>query len=42
MRGLSTKEKSVLWQLATGSKSTKNNPYDKQWGQKVIDARNKE
>lgn len=42
MCGLTNEDRAVLWQLATGSKSTKNNPYDKQTGQKVIDARNKE
>lgn len=40
MSGLHTKEqKAALWQLATGSKSAKNNPYSREIGQKVIDAR---
>ena len=35
-----TKEqKGVLWQMATGSKSTKNNPYSKSAGQKWLDAK---
>jgi hypothetical protein len=38
----SAKDKSIkgtLWQILTGSKSTKNNPYDREAGQKVIDAK---
>ena len=38
----SAKDKSIkgtLWQILTGSKSTKNNPYDRAAGQKVIDAK---
>lgn len=38
----SAKDKSIkgtLWQILTGSGSTKNNPYDKEAGQKVIDAK---
>lgn len=31
--------KGTLWQILTGSGSTKNNPYDKEAGQKVIDAK---
>ncbi len=31
--------KGTLWQILTGSGSTKNNPYDKDAGQKVIDAK---
>ena len=31
--------KGTLWQILTGSESTKNNPYDKEAGQKVIDAK---
>lgn len=33
--------KGTLWQILTGSGSTKNNPYDKEAGQKVIDAKAK-
>ncbi len=32
--------KGTLWQILTGSGSTKNNPYDKEAGQKVVDAKN--
>ncbi|MBQ7346104.1 MAG: hypothetical protein IJW45_08625 [Oscillospiraceae bacterium] len=40
MPGSYTKtQKAVMWQLATGSKSAKNNPYSKKVGQQVIDAR---
>lgn len=35
---LSKQESALLWQLATGSKSAKNNPYSSSVGQKVIDA----
>ena len=31
--------KGTLWQILTGSGSTKNNPYDKEAGQKVLDAK---
>lgn len=31
----------VLWQIYTGSTSTKNNPFDKAGGQKVLDAKGK-
>lgn len=31
--------KGTLWQILTESESTKNNPYDKEAGQKVIDAK---
>lgn len=31
--------KGTLWQILTGSGSTKNNPYDKEAGQKVIDSK---
>ena len=31
--------KGALWQILTGSNSTKNNPYDKEAGQKVIDGK---
>ena len=35
-----TKEqKAVLWQLATGAKSAKNNPYSTEIGQKIVDAK---
>lgn len=38
--GYYTKEqKAVLWQLATGSTSAKNNPYSRDVGQQVLDAR---
>lgn len=33
--------KGTLWQILTGSSSTKNNPYDKAAGQTVIDAKEK-
>lgn len=33
-------QKGVLWQMATGSTSTKNNPYSKEAGQKWINAKN--
>lgn len=33
-------QKGVLWQMATGSTSTKNNPYSKIAGQRWLDARN--
>ena len=32
-------QKAVLWQLATGSKSAKNNPYSREVGQRVLDAK---
>lgn len=35
----SAEQKAVLWQLATGSTSAKNNPYSKEIGQKVLDAK---
>ena len=35
---LSRTESAVLWQLATGAKSAKNNPYSTSVGQKVLDA----
>ena len=34
-----TEQKAVLWQLATGAKSAKNNPYSVTVGQKIIDAK---
>ena len=34
---LTKEEKAVLWQLVTGSKSSKNNPYSTSEGQKVLD-----
>ncbi len=36
-----TEQKAVLWQLATGSTSAKNNPYSRSVGQQVIDAKEK-
>lgn len=36
---LTEAQKAVLWQLMTGSTSSKNNPYSPQVGQQVIDAR---
>ena len=41
MSGLTTKQRAALWQLATGSKSARKNPYDGKVGQQVIDAREK-
>lgn len=35
---LTTKQKAVLWQLLTGAKSAKNNPYSEKYGQMVLDA----
>lgn len=35
----SSEQKGVLWQMATGSTSTKNNPYSKEAGQKWLDAK---
>ena len=35
---LTDNQKAVLWQLLTGSKSAKNNPYSRSIGQQVIDA----
>lgn len=35
---LNTQDSAVLWQLFTGAKSAKNNPYNTAMGQKVIDA----
>ena len=35
---LTNDQKAVLWQLLTGSKSAKNNPYSRSIGQQVIDA----
>lgn len=35
----SAEQKAVLWQLATGSTSARNNPYSRQVGQQVLDAR---
>lgn len=40
MRGLSYKQKAVLWQLNVNSKSAKNNPYSTVVGQQVLDAKN--
>lgn len=36
---LTNEERAALWQIWTGSKSAKNNPYDTDVGQAVIDAR---
>ena len=36
---LSAEEKAILWQIATGSSSTRKNPYSKDAGQKVLDAK---
>lgn len=33
------KQKAVLWQLATGSTSARNNPYSREIGQQVLDAK---
>lgn len=38
-KGYTNEQKGVLWQMGTGSKSTKNNPYSKEAGQKWIDAK---
>lgn len=35
---LSNKQKAALWQLFTGNKSAKNNPYDLQTGRDIIEA----
>ena len=35
----SNEQKGVLWQMATGSTSTKSNPYSKNAGQKWLDAK---
>ncbi|MGM9601779.1 MAG: hypothetical protein ACI3W5_09425 [Faecousia sp.] len=40
MSGMTMEQKAVLWQIATGSTSAKNNPYSKQVGQQVLDAKN--
>lgn len=42
MRGLSTKQKAVLWQISVSSKSAKNNPYSPQVGEQVLKDLNKE
>lgn len=36
---LSNEQRAILWQLGTGSKSAKNNPYDRSAGQKYLDAK---
>lgn len=41
MRGLTDKQKAVLWQLSVSSKSAKNNPYSSDVGQRVLDTMNK-
>lgn len=40
MRGLSAKQKAVLWQLSVSSNSAKNNPYSPEIGQRVLDELN--
>ena len=40
-KGYTKEQKGVLWQLATGSLSTKNNPYSKEAGQKWLDEKAK-
>lgn len=39
MKGCTNEQKGILWQMATGSTSTKNNPYSKSAGQKWLDAK---
>ena len=39
MRGLTTEERAVLWQLSVSTKSAKNNPYSTEIGQQVLDAK---
>lgn len=34
--GLDTRQSAILWQLATGAKSAKNNPYSKEIGERVL------
>lgn len=36
---LTTEQKAVLWQIATGSSSAKNNPYSQRVGERVLDAK---
>lgn len=36
---LTNQQKAVLWQLVTGSTSAKNNPYSREVGQKILDAK---
>lgn len=38
---LTREQQAVLWQLFSGSKSAKNNPYSRTVGQKILDAREK-
>lgn len=40
LRGLSRKQKAVLWQLSVSSKSAKNNPYSPEVGEQVLEALN--
>lgn len=42
LRGLSKKQKAVLWQLSVSSKSAKNNPYSPEIGEQVLKALSKE
>lgn len=37
--GLTTEQRAVLWQLGTGNTSAKNNPYSREVGQQIVDAR---
>lgn len=37
--GLDTQQRAALWQIVTGNTSAKNNPYDIETGQKVLDAK---
>ena len=39
-KGLTNDQKAAMWQIITGSSSTKNNPYNKRVGQAVLDAMN--
>ena len=39
---ISTKQKAALWQIVTGSKNAKSNPYSSQVGQQVLDAQEKD
>lgn len=41
-KGYTMEQKGVLWQMATGSPSTKNNPYSKEAGQRWLDAKAEE
>ena len=41
IRGMTTAQRAALWQIVTGNKSAKNNPYSKEVGQKVLDEKAK-